>query len=229
MLENLLFLLLGWLLGLFGTIALDSNRRKHKAQEVKTGFRVELRDLRLRLACLAHSLARYSGEYSRKVLERTLRVLEDYEGDETADRVRAVIQKLLSQATDSDLAALGTEKRDNNLPSVKKFALPFLEAQMHEISLCTVDAQRKLLDVRAQLRFLNEQADELKKFFHMTYQQDIRGDNRERLQRNINSLYKPMHERCFRIIFRIEELLPELNNNPKFLQKSFESYLMQEV
>ena len=66
--ENMLFLLLGWFLGLFSPAIVDLIRRLLNRKALKDSFFNELEDVRERLVSLVYRIGAKFGKYDRELL-----------------------------------------------------------------------------------------------------------------------------------------------------------------
>src|SRR3990170_5337161 len=67
--EKILFLFLGWLLGLLSPIVVDAIRRRREIKEVKNALLSELGDLQFRLANTVWLTSIRAGQYNRSFLD----------------------------------------------------------------------------------------------------------------------------------------------------------------
>jgi len=101
---NLLFLFLGWLLGILGPLIGDRVRRSHQIEDVKRGMLTELKDARTRLAMSVYMLAARLDRDDRNLIIWTTKALKEYKGNEPKEEALKAMENLLKM-TDEQIAA----------------------------------------------------------------------------------------------------------------------------
>lgn len=194
---SLLFLLVGWLLGLLGTIIVDEIRKHRQATQIKSSILIELTELRYKLALTVYGLSMSIGALDRSVLEWLKSILEDYAGVRAEARITAAIGKLLARS-DKDLAAVAQRGKAAPLDAVmlKKFNAPFLDGHIGALVILPSDFQNLLIELKVQLGVLNEQVDDARFFYRKTFDSDISDGNYQILQKNLKISYLDVRQRA---------------------------------
>ncbi len=109
----------------------------------------EATDLRFKMALAAYGLRMYLGVVDRPFLEWLEPIFEGYDGpDRDVEALEAF--RRLRGCSDEQLKALysATRRPGRGLRLVPS-ALPFLATQVHAISICPIDFQRRMLKLES--------------------------------------------------------------------------------
>jgi hypothetical protein len=185
--NQVVFLLLGWLLGILSQSIADGIKKEKLNSEIKQAILSELHELQMGLSLVCYTLAMQTGRYDRSFLQWHKRILEGYKGPtDVAVPIAATNQAL--QLTDPQIAALAA--KFINKPGVslglKSFDTPFLKFHLGQIGAFPVRLQAHLLEVVSRLRILNEEIEQYRFYFQQTFQT---GPNHSVLSGNISTCY----------------------------------------
>jgi hypothetical protein len=163
MLYQILFLVIGWLLGLLSPVVADVFTKKRHLAELKRGLLVELGELRFSLASTTLAVAGAIGAWDREYLSWLKAVLDSYRGARDEDRkpLQATVNGLL-ELDDQQLAAAGRSIGAPISPALRKHHLPYLESRLDYVATLGPDAQRQLLEIQAQIGVINELLDDIR-------------------------------------------------------------------
>ncbi len=163
MLYQILFLVLGWLLGLLSPVVADLFTKKRQLAEMRRGLLVELGELKFSLAGTTLAVAGAIGAWDREYLSWLKSVLESYRGARDEDRkpLLATVSGLLD-LDDQQLAAAGRSMGAPVSPALRKHRLPYLESRLDHVADLGPDAQRQLLEIQSQLGGINELLDDIR-------------------------------------------------------------------
>jgi hypothetical protein len=163
MLYQILFLVVGWILGLLSPVVADVFTKKRHLTELKSGLLVELGELRFSLASTSLAVAGSFGAWDREYLSWLKTVLESYRGarDEDCKPLRETVIGLL-ELDDQQLAAAGRAVGTPVSPALRKHHLPYLESRLASVATLGQDAQRQLLEIQAQVGVINELLDDIR-------------------------------------------------------------------
>lgn len=211
---SLLFLFLGWLLGLFGPIIVDEIRRRRKATQIKSSIIIELTELRFKLAFTVYKMAFSFGTWDRPLLEWIKTIVHGYKGTHTDERIEESIDKLLSRS-DEDLAVGDMYGKAISLGAValKKYNIPLLDANIGALVVLPSDFQNLLIEIKTQIGILNEQVDEAKFFYKKTFDSGISKENYKILQHNIRNTYLQVCQRAKDVADLVTKCLNRVENN----------------
>lgn len=189
-LSALIFVLLGALIGILAPAAVEAIRRERDVPKFKAALRIELSDLRIRVALAAYHTEMRFGAINRTYLEWTKRALVANDGINDTTEILKLINTLLAQS-DEVIAAFAETQRATQAGalSLKKYALPILDSRLPTLWMLDEGLQRQLLDVRARLDLMNEEIDQARVYFQLTYQ-GLNEENGSRANSNLTSSYR---------------------------------------
>lgn len=190
---NLLFLLVGWLLGLAAPIIVDRIRERRQTAQIKSSVLIELTEIQYKLALTVYELSMRIGIWDRSVLEWLKSILEDYAGVRAEARIAESIERLLA-CSDKDLAAAAERGKAVRIGAVgfRKYNTPFIDGHKGNLALLPTDLQNLLIEVKAQLAILNEQIDDARFFYRKTFDSDISPENYAIVEKNLKGVYADM-------------------------------------
>jgi type II secretory pathway pseudopilin PulG len=201
--QDLALLVLGWLLGLLAPAIVDGVRRRREARRVEQALKVELLQVALRIATASHYVQMRFGTVDRQYLEWLASVLARLPG---AASMQAVVTSVSMQLTltDEQIAALAA--RDKAGPGgaliVKKYAVPLLDARVSALWEFDSRLQHDLLEIRAHLDLFNEDVDQVRLYFDLSFQ-DLSAENHSRIALNLTNAYRSLASRARMVVDRI--------------------------
>jgi hypothetical protein len=196
-LANVLFLFLGWLLGLLSPIIVDANKRRRENREVRVALQTELKELKFRLACVVYFVEMRFGEVNRKFLEWLHPIVKDYSGLNPSDSILKSIESQLD-LNDQQINALAEHSKaapEGGL-SLKKYAVPLLESKFALLSAFDTQFQNRLMEIRTHLSLLNEEVDQARYYFRLTFDSGVTTDNHARAVDNLINCYRNFASRA---------------------------------
>jgi hypothetical protein len=164
MLYQILFLVVGWLLGLLSPVVADFVSRKRRQLEIKQGLGVELAELRFSLVSATLSVASSGGALDQEYVAWLKAALESQRGAREEDR-RALLETVgkLGGLDEQQLAAVARSLGPPPAASaLTKHRLPYLESKLDYVSSLPPAAQRQLLEIQAQIGVINELQDDIR-------------------------------------------------------------------
>lgn len=202
-----LLVFLGWLLGLLGPIVVDVIKKKHRNVEIRKAILSELHEARNRLAATLFLIETRFGTFNRQLLQWLLSVLESYRGpNPNADAIGALRQ--LSTASDAELAALAqrVQAPAGGALGIKKYSARYLDSRLADLGGFSEKAQALLVDIRARFDLYNEEVDQARYFFQVTFQPGVTPENHALASQSVIGCYRNMGSQARQIIERIDEL-----------------------
>ena len=147
------------------------------------------------------------GTFNRNLLEWLLTILESYKGANPSPDVVSTIRQLLA-ANDDELAALASRAQApvGGALGVKKYSVPYLDSRFADLGGFTEPAQVLLIDIRSRIDLYNEEVDQARYFFELTYQSGITLENHDRASQSVANGYGNMRTLARHIIERIDQL-----------------------
>jgi hypothetical protein len=200
-------IILGWLLGLLSPIIVATVQRHYRHREIRSGIIGELGELRFRMAAAVWLFEGRFGTYDRTMLNWLVSVLESYKGATDATRLLDNVKKQAAydDKTLQALAAHQKAKLGGGL-NVKKYLVPYLDANVGELGVFDEESRAAILDIRAQLDLFNEEVDEARLNFRMTFEITDPG-NHEAVVQNVENCYRNLGQMAKQIADRISSVL----------------------
>lgn len=206
--DELLYLLLGWLLGLLSPRIIDAIKARYDRTALIGAIKEEAQDLQYRVAASCFLLRQRYGEITREYLEWLKPKLLAYRGNEPVDSVRQFVEVLLN-APDEQLAALA--ERMQAQPgvglSLKTFNSGFIESNLAALHSLPIPYQRCIHEFRNQLVPLNQEIERAADSLRMTYDSSITDENHERLVADLRSKYVFIEGMCRRVCDRLQAVI----------------------
>jgi hypothetical protein len=181
-----LTLLLGWFLGLLTPGIVDAIRRPKERRELATGLRIELGELRQRVALHGWYVRSRHGLHTKENIQWALDAVNS--GPTTGHLKAESLDALrhLANSTVEDLTRLNAynkSKRASLALSVPRIEAPFMTTHLGRLTLFSAETQRQLLLINAQVNLFNEQVEQATEFFKMTFSADSE-ENFNRIETN---------------------------------------------
>ena len=206
--DELLYLLLGWLLGLLSPRIIDAIKARYDRTALIGAIKEEAQDLQYRVAASCFLLRQRYGEITREYLEWLKPKLLAYRGNEPVETVRQFVEVLLN-APDEQLAALA--ERMQAQPgvglSLKTFNSGFIESNLAALHSLPIPYQRCIHEFRNQLVPLNQEIERAADSLRMTYDSSITDENHERLVADLRSKYVFIEGMCRRVCDRLQAVI----------------------
>lgn len=205
--ERILFLFMGWLLGLLSPVIVDSIKRKREIKEVRLGIMTELGELQYRLAGVVFLIGRQFGTIDRALLQLVHDIVVAYEGINPSEQLREGTQRLL-ELTDEQIRQLAEQSRATASPalSLKKYSLPFVDSKMAYMSAFDVPFQNHVFEIKNYLNGFNEEVDQARHYTALTFNSSLTEDNHHSICQNLKSCYRSAAERSKTIVEIIEKV-----------------------
>ncbi len=203
---KILFLLLGWLLGLISPIIVDVIKRRRERVEIRASLKTELTELRYRLACVVHFVEMRFGEANRDLLLWLKPIIESYEGLNQSDNILKLINSQLELSDEQILAVCkhGKAAAEGAL-NLKKYTIPLLESKYSLLSAYDTSFQNRMFEISTHMSMLNEDVDQARYYFQLTFN-EMSDDNHERVVNNLIDSYLSYSNRARIIVNHIGEI-----------------------
>jgi uncharacterized protein YfkK (UPF0435 family) len=206
-----LYILFGWALGLFSPIIVDFFKSYYRKREFVTALRVELEDLQFRLAISSLSLLMSHGSLDKDFAHWALQIVDRYSGYEPSEGVQKFLHQFLDadDRTTSHLSGFARAKEGVG-STLKTFQAKFLESNLTEVSKLPVKTQRRIHEIRNQLSMLNQDVSRSETYLAMTFGSSLSEANYSRVNDDLNGIYKMVQGRCKSLADRVGSILSEL-------------------
>ena len=204
--EKLLYLLLGWLLGVLGSIFFDRFQRLRHRGEFTQGALTEARALKFKMAIIAYRMRSYQGPLEDDFIAWVRPILEGYDGPDKDPNITEAVRKLATMTPEQRRALHGAVCKPSVSPKPATYSLPFLESQMSNLPLCPSDFQLRLLLMKEQLDYFNQESRFFMGQYEKTFDPSIIGSNRDAVLANIEEACERLAQRARWITDAISEL-----------------------
>lgn len=203
LLTELLYLLLGWLLGLLSPLVVDGARKRRQTPALYRALMRELQDLRYRLVMSVYLIQQSRGRLTPEILHWAIPLVEKYDGSYRSNAMVSRLRKLVSGPEDELNPTAGQRAADGVDNRLDVLEAPFLERLVPELDRFSPQVQRILLDIRTQLGFFNRLPEDQRAMLALTWSSSLTESNRRRVERNIQMTYDNVVERARLIVQRI--------------------------
>lgn len=204
--EKLMFLALGWLLGLLGPVIVDAIKRRRENALGRTAIYAELRDLSHKLAMAVQYIYMRQGIVDRTHLEWVKRHLEGYPSLADTGSIMQSVRIQLSW-TDAELQAYArtTSGQPGKGVTLQKYAVPLLDSKVAALWSFSTTLQRYLLQIRTDIDLLNDIVERSRHFSDMTFSK-LEGNNYELIIQNIEQCNDLYFERAKRVVDQVHSV-----------------------
>ncbi len=211
---NFVYLMAGWILGLFSPIIIDHIKKKRELDEIKQGLKVELDEIRYRLVGTVYLLASVYGPYDKELIEWLYSELKQYSGTYTKDNQLKVLKSFL-ELDNQQLANIQQHKRIEKRESkrdyqLKIYSLPFFDSKISSIPLLDIKLQNSIIQIRSQINLLNQEIEQSQFYFKLTFDSNLEDKNFEIITNNMEEIYRNICSKSRRITNSISDLIPQI-------------------
>lgn len=205
--NNVIYLLLGWIFGLFSPLIVDKFRKSAQKDELKKGILAELKEVKLRLALSYYILMVRYGSFDRSIIEWTCLQLKEYSGVREIDHYKDLCTKYLETKDEEAAEIFKSFKTDAKIgTALKEYSLPFLNFHIGSLSLFDLKIQGRLFDIRRQLAILNQDVGLARFFYEKTFDPGTMETNAAIINANISTIYLNICKTLRKTVESIEEL-----------------------
>jgi hypothetical protein len=199
--QSVLYILLGWLSGLFSTVLLEWNRDNRHVKSLRAALRFEVVSYRHRMAGVAFMLFTRSNQLL--LGDRLNWLIGEFDAYHGPDRNEAFLETLCllrDHPTESRVvAARFAEEASQASPGLKKYPTPALDAAVAAVALFKPDEQTEILELRTLVSNFEAAVDEAWRFFEMTFNASLNDESRRRVNVNAEMAYSQIAQLCERI------------------------------
>lgn len=205
--ENLLPLLIGWLLGTLSPGIAERIRRKHTQRDLIRSVLAELADLQYIMALAAYSLRTRQAQTTDAFLDWLIPIVQAYDGPNTDPEFAAGIAKLRKLPEAQRREAALKKWNDSATPDLPQYGLPFLANQLSQFSICPLDFQRRVFWIKGRLEIINHQIGFVRSQYDKTFDTTMVDASRNALQENLRNGYRNLATQAELIVRSIGEIL----------------------
>lgn len=211
--QELIILLIGWLLGLLSVPFVSRIEKFYKRNDLKNVLLTELKYLAVRSAVSRHLIQTHLGTSNQDELGWLKVVLERYKDYCATDILESVEKALLlgNGQYDSWAIYFGALSEGKYL-GLKSFSLPFVESNLSNLWVFEDSFQAGILSVRERVQMLNEEIELSKHFSDLTFNPDVMATNAQIINDNQKKSYKLIGEQCKMIVELIDKIISDVKS-----------------
>ncbi len=185
--SKILYFFLGLLSAIFTPLIVDTVKKYLNRNKLKKSFGIELDDVRERLVFVVFKIVSKFGKYDRELLTWVSSNIKDsFEIHNISGEKFSEVIERLSKLSDQDLKNIDANQKtvEGRGLSLKKINLPLVDSKLDSLSLFDLEFQRKLLDIRIQINFMNEEIEQARFYHRLTFDSGISNENHQLIVQN---------------------------------------------
>ena len=203
----ILSVILGWLFGLLTQPFSSRIERKYRQKDSKYAIFSELKNLAIRLTFTFFKIQKHLGTIDKQSLQWALKMCQKYDGNNNQTLISSM-QEILKKPEKEFQYEINYFKAAENISlSIKTFSLPLTDSLLENISIFDSEFQRKILEIRVQIDMLNQEIENSKGYFYLTFNPESLSVNKDILCVNMKSSYDIIQEKCRYITGLIDEII----------------------
>jgi len=190
----ILYLVIGFILGLFSTVFTEYFRKRRKKTEFRHGMRAELKQTLAMLNAYAYLL---DYKINKEKLRARIALSREFNLHKEANplvenpQFNELIKKDFTDKELDAFAAIRNQKKNGEgydiYTTVRKVHCNFIQHNIASISLLNNSERSLLFNILRRLNIINEQISRLDFTFKKSYDSNISSENRKRLKLNYKS------------------------------------------
>ncbi len=200
---NLVYLIVGWLLGLLGPVAFYYLQRRQTKIDLKKGILNECRTLKFRSALLAYKINHYLGYLGDELFKWLSPALDGSEAPEKDPKTMVAFHALAKLTVEERLKMRKDLMKENTGPRAVTYSLYILDSNLSNISLFSADHQKKVFCVKEHLDVFNQQVQFANAQFDKTWDPTI---SRDAVEKSLDESYQFLANRAKWIVEAIDDL-----------------------
>ncbi len=203
---DIVYIILGWLLGLLTSPLALRIERKYRQKDYKFAIFSELKIFAARSNMVFFKIRKHLGTLDKSSLEWIVKTYKQYDPDINQELIN-VTKELLETSDEEFENKMNRFKAAENISlGLKTFSLPLTDSLLENISILDSEFQRKILEIKAQVDMLNQEIENSKYYFNLTFNPESLSINKDVLRTNIKSSYNMIQEKCKYIVGLISEI-----------------------
>jgi hypothetical protein len=206
-LVTVLLISLGWLLGLLSPAVTKRINRAYDKKEFLKVLDTELNELRYRLAATVYLIESHYGQVDRALLQWLYPIVKRYKGPNPSKNILGNIEAKLN-LDDEQIKAFSEQIQavETGL-MLKKHALPILDSYLTLLPALDKVLQNRLVDIKTNLNLLNEEVDEARFYFRLTFNGKLSEENYARVLLNFKDHVQNFSSRAKNVADKISGIL----------------------
>ncbi len=190
---SILYLVLGWLIGIISPGIVERIRREHRRRDLVRSILSELTSLQFLMALVAHVMRGKLATVTDEFLDWLTPIVARYDGPEKPkglEKRLAESRKISEQQRGVMDLYIGSSKGRG--VALKQYSLPFLQSVSNELPIFSLDFQRRVLHVKARLDVFNQHTSFLQAQFNKTF--EVTGSDYDSVIKNLSKGYSQLAE-----------------------------------
>lgn len=206
MLNSLIILIVGWLLGLLAPVIVDAIKNRREVTKIYVAIRSELNEAAYRMTLASYATSTHLGVANHEFLKWVKDSLFLYQGQEPKESVIKTIEGELL-LTPELLASINAASAAKGLEALVlvRFAVPFIDTRISAFHLMPSTLQLQLLSIRADVNLLDDLVNQSKTYFQLTFGK-LEDGNHSVVVKNLRGVYDQYIKRCRITADRIHHL-----------------------
>ncbi|MCB4792748.1 MAG: hypothetical protein LHV68_12810 [Elusimicrobia bacterium] len=202
--ENILYLILGWLFGLLGPQIINSISKRYHKNDIKNSIISELKEVSIRLVMNYFQIMLNYGSLDKPILIWIKHHMDNYHGAYPTSKISEDIKKML-ELDDKMLQDAIEKTQDGTNLYLKTYFLPFLESKTSYLLLFSSKSQLSISEIRSDLNIINEDILYSRKLFFLTFN-SLSPDNHKIVNINLKNTYLDTAKHSKYLIENIDNL-----------------------
>jgi hypothetical protein len=204
---NALYILLGWVLGLFSPRIIDIIQKPNRRKKIRESLFIELEELSRKLSANTYLIYDQRGMIDRAFLNWIKPIMGPVKRRHAELSFGEKFDKTLT-LTDEQIQSLFQGEKDKRKHyTLKKSDVPFLDLQIINLSLFTPEFQRLVMRIRSQVRAINEEIDKAWFNYTKTFDSGLSTNNHALVQANMHEANMNAAQMCRDVCDDITEIL----------------------
>ncbi len=212
--EKIALLILGWLFGLLSPAIVTGIQRRREVRALRATILRELNDVRYQVVSAVYLIDVNQGTTTRGNLEWVRLHHSDFANKDGVPKLLDAIRQMLG-LNDEGIAFLAQDGRAKTAatPALKNYSTPILDSNFASFSYLDHKLQSALMEVRLRLSLLNQNTEEYRTYFQLTYSNQPEQSNRDRIHGNVIMALTAFKQQAIRVADAIREVQSLVNGS----------------
>lgn len=210
-LNAILLVMLGWLLGLLGPAIQERIRLHYVTKRCIEGFVSELIDTRAQCADMVVVIETKAGRLTKDLLTWQKQFHLETVLPPQLNQLSEMYKRLLKiDDFEFQKVAATLASQPGRGINLKKLELPYTQTKLNELQNLHETGRRRVLEVISRIRIVNQHVDESLFFFKLTFDSGISEENHASAQEQVKAAYDATSNQCRLIVSLITDALEDL-------------------
>lgn len=206
--NEVLFIILGWLLGIISPRLIDSIKAHYEKNDFLCAIKAEAKDLQYRLTLGSFSIAQKEGVLDREKIIWFKEKMLAYEGSEPREQFLLLANTILDSEGESALQAWNLFQNENQKAiSLKNYSASFLSSNIERLHTLPVGFQSSAHEFLNVLSILNQEIIAARKYHEMSFDSSLNEINHNSVVRNLHESYVNISRLCQRASNKLQVII----------------------